>query len=175
MLAELLVQEINNIFDTKKIDLIIYFDDASCRYSAMTDSTSAIHSTVKRALETANGATHAEIYIRDNTQAYVYDYDVEADTLNRRDKTPDYFKPLEEEDKELKKIAKEQDEKEKMLNKRLFGCLIICAIPLLLSVILVLINKTPSRIYLFSFALLLNVLNGCFVLLRKIRFNRTGI
>lgn len=148
MLTDLILKELEENFDTTRFSFDIIFDDAYCFYG--TDILSYVKEVSLEAQENALNSKHATIYIRDNTQSYIYDYDVEKDTLTRSDEESLYPPLL-----KLDEQGDKQEKYEKELYKELLKTLIVGSIPFAMGIIFFLPCKTETTsIFVLSAATL---------------------
>ena len=148
MLTDLILKELEENFDTTRFSFDIIFDDAHCFYG--TDILSYVKEVSLEAQENSLNSKHATIYIRDNTQSYIYDYDVEKDTLTRSDEESLYPPLL-----KLDEQGDKQEKYEKELYKELLKTLIVGSIPFAMGIIFFLPCKTETTsIFVLSAATL---------------------
>lgn len=148
MLTDLILKELEENFDTTRFSFDIIFDGAHCFYG--TDILSYVKEVSLEAQENALNSKHATIYIRDNTQSYIYEYDVEKDTLTRSDEESLYPPLL-----KLDEQGDKQEKYEKELYKELLKTLIVGSIPFAMGIIFFLPCKTETTsIFVLSAATL---------------------
>ena len=141
MLTDLILKELEDNFDTIRFDFHIIFDGTNHKYG--TPVLSFVKEVIMDAQENALGSKHATIYIRDNTQSYVYDYDVEKDTLIRRDEES-LYQPLLKEEEQLDKERQKSEKLKKELYKELIITFLVGSIPFAMGIFGFLLFKSET-------------------------------